>query len=124
VPLTRLREAVEGGIAARSLRGVAREVGMSPSGLQKFIDGATPYSMTRRKLERWYVREAAQYGGGPGAGSALAALHILTHELPLQQREEATREILEVREAAHRGLHRRIPAWIVEIQRRAGEGDV
>src|SRR5690606_2328711 len=98
VPLDRLRDAVESGVRNRSLRGVAREVGMSPSGLQKFLDGATPYTMTRQKLERWYVREAARYGGGPGTGSALAALQILIQDLPAAGRDEAAIEILDLLE--------------------------
>lgn len=123
IPLDRLREAVEDGVASRSLRGVAREVGMSPSGLQKFRDGALPYVSTRRKLERWYVREAAQYGRGPGAGSALAALHILTQDLPPPQRGEATGEILELLETAFRKRHLRVPAWLAEVRRRLEPGE-
>ena len=121
VPLDRLREAVEGGVASRSLRSVAREVGMSPSGLQKFRDGATPYSATRLKLERWYVREAAQYDRGPGTGSALAALHILTHDLPANERRQVTGAILDTIDTAYHERRRRTPAWIGEIRRQLVE---
>lgn len=93
---------------------------MSPSGLQKFLDGAMPYSATRRKLERWYVREAAHYGAGPGTGSVLAALHILTHDLPAPQDGQATIEILDILEAAYRRRQRRPPAWVIEVRRKLG----
>src|SRR5690606_39795630 len=86
VPLDRLRAAVEGGVAARSLRGVAREVGMSPSGLQKFRDGATPYAATRRKLEERYLRGAAQRDPSDDVVPVLAALRILTSGLPTSRR--------------------------------------
>ena len=52
--IERLREAVRRRIAAATLRGAAREVGMSPGGLQKFADGATPYAPTMEKLRAWY----------------------------------------------------------------------
>lgn len=121
VPLDRLREAVEEGVVTRSLRGVAREVGMSPSGLQKFRDGSTPYTATRRKLERWYVRESAQYGRGTGTGSALAALHILTHDLPARERRQTNGAILDAIDTAYQKRRRRPPAWIGEIRRQLVE---
>lgn len=97
---------------------------MSPSGLQKFRDGALPYAATRRKLERWYVREAAQYGlGGLGAGSALAALQILTQDLPPSQESQMAGEILDLLEAAYRQRRQRPPAWIGEVRRKLGVGE-
>lgn len=94
---------------------------MSPSGLQKFLDGATPYTMTRQKLERWYVREAARYGGGPGTGSALAALQILIQDLPAAGRDEAAIEILDLLESAYRRRRRRSPGWLAELRREFGD---
>lgn len=38
---------------ATSLRGAAREIGMSPTGLRKMLDGAQPYSPTIRRLRKW-----------------------------------------------------------------------
>jgi len=37
-----------------SLRQAAREIGMSPTGVQKFIDGSQPYLSTVRELREWY----------------------------------------------------------------------
>lgn len=117
LPLERLREAVAGGVESRSLRQVARDVGMSPSGLQKFLDGATPYSGTRRKLEQWYVRESAvQYGAELGAGTALAALRVLTQNLPTPSEREALEEIVAALEQAHRAAGRPVPGWLREIK--------
>jgi hypothetical protein len=38
----------------RSLRQLAREVGMSPTGLTEFLDGTEPYWKTIDKVVRWY----------------------------------------------------------------------
>jgi len=116
VPLDQLREAVAGGVEARSLRQVARDVGMSPTGLRKFLDGATPYAATRRKLERWFVREASRYADGPGAGSALAALHVLTRELPSEERRRVGTAIVDLLETAYRARRRAVPHWIRELR--------
>jgi hypothetical protein len=58
-PLARLREAVERQVSERSLRHAARQVGMSPTGLQKFLAGSAPSDATCRKLERWAFEKAA-----------------------------------------------------------------
>ena len=52
-----LREAARLYVDATSLRHAARDIGMSPTGLRGFIDGADPYVKTTRKLTEWYVRE-------------------------------------------------------------------
>ena len=54
----RFRKALCLAIAGSTLRAVAKEVGMSPSGLQNFLDGAAPYGKTREKLRFWYFRRA------------------------------------------------------------------
>ncbi|HEX6937969.1 MAG TPA: hypothetical protein VF158_01055 [Longimicrobiales bacterium] len=121
--LDRLREAVAERVDAQSLRRVAREVGMSPTGLQKFLHGATPYSATRRKLERWYVREVASYGGAPDAESLRAALHILGRDLPRGERERALADIVQRLETAYRDAGLAPPPWLAEIRVGVGGRD-
>src|SRR5829696_4863004 len=53
-----LREAARTFMDATSLRQAARDIGMSPTGLRGFLDGAAPYVKTERKLRAWYLREA------------------------------------------------------------------
>lgn len=120
LPLDRLRDVVAERVEAESLRRVAREVGMSPSGLQKFLDGATPYSATRRKLERWYVREAARYGEGAGRATALAALHVLGQDLPPAERRRVLSDIVDRLEAGYRASRRAPPAWLDELRAEIG----
>jgi hypothetical protein len=99
-PLARLREAVEQQVAERSLRHAARQVGMSPTGLQKFLSGTAPAESTCRKLERWAFERAAA-GEPPTAESALAVLRFLVGALPPRRHLEALGRLLTVLESAH-----------------------
>lgn len=57
VPIEQLREAAYGAARESSVRRIAREVGMSPTGLAGFLSGETrSTSRTRRKLTQWYLR--------------------------------------------------------------------
>ncbi|HVH11557.1 MAG TPA: hypothetical protein VM759_00825, partial [Longimicrobium sp.] len=51
-----LRETAAARVENTSLRSVAREIGMSPTGLKKFLLGTAPYSPTLRRLRNWYVQ--------------------------------------------------------------------
>lgn len=50
-----MRDAMRAHLDEVSLRRAAREVGMSPSGLSKFVNGAEPYIPTIRKLRLWFA---------------------------------------------------------------------
>ena len=58
---------------------------MSPSGLKKVLDGASPYQSTRHKLEQWSRRHlSGQYD------TALnAALHTILRQVPRSRRARA-----------------------------------
>jgi hypothetical protein len=51
-----LREAVSGYLGTASLRQASREIGMSPTGLQNFLNGTEPHVTTLRKLHDWHER--------------------------------------------------------------------
>lgn len=51
-----LRESAARAIEETSLRAVARAIGMSPMGLQHFVNGTRPYRGTLRKINLWYLR--------------------------------------------------------------------
>jgi len=51
-----VRLSLERAIGRSSLRTVAKAVGMSPTGLTKFLEGAHPYGKTLEKLRRWSTR--------------------------------------------------------------------
>lgn len=50
-----------------SLREVAREIGMSPTGLRKFRDGTDPYGPTVLKLREWMQRRAGTDAARPSS---------------------------------------------------------
>ena len=109
-PLARLREAVEQQVAERSLRHAARQVGMSPTGLQKFLSGTAPAESTCRKLERWAFERAAR-GEPPTPESALAVLRFLAGALHPRLHAEVVDRLLAVLESAHAeaGV---VPEWL------------
>ncbi|HUF75772.1 MAG TPA: hypothetical protein VMM35_05805 [Longimicrobiales bacterium] len=106
----RLREAVDREVEQTSLRATARRVGMSPSGLRKFLEGAEPYSATRRKLERWYVHEVVRgYAGSLNAAAAEAALEVLLQDMAAARRADGRRQLI----AALRKIYGEDrPAWL------------
>lgn len=55
--LGEIRRALQLYLDEASLRQAAREVGMSPTGLSKFLDGAEPYARTVKKLRAWYTAQ-------------------------------------------------------------------
>lgn len=114
--LERMRDALASRIEATSLRQVAREVGMSPTGLQNVLAGADSYSRTRRKLERWYVRETARHGGTLDAHSVSAALHLLTRDLPPAGRRPAVDRLVDELEAAYTAAGRSTPPWLAQVR--------
>jgi hypothetical protein len=63
-----IRAALRRHLDEASLRQAAREVGMSPTGLSKFLDGAEPYLPTVMKLRAWHAAHAR--GPGEPAGNA------------------------------------------------------
>ena len=109
--MAQLRHALQDAVEASSLRETARQVGMSPSGLQKLLSGAEPYSATRQKLELWHSRS----GRGTTPRAVLASLATLVHELPPSERAAAKGEILaSVREQFDRA-GRGYPGWLAAV---------
>lgn len=121
VSLDQLRTVITARLATVSLRGVAREVGMSPSGLQKFVDGSVPYLPTRQKLERWYVREAARGETEVSAEVASAALDTLVRGLSPGPRQVLVRRLLAEMGAAYDTEGPR-PPWLDQLARESDPG--
>lgn len=53
------RNAAAMAVENTSLRSVATEIGMSPTGLKKFLNGTNPYGPTLHKLRRWHAERLA-----------------------------------------------------------------
>jgi hypothetical protein len=110
-----LREAARLYVDATSLRHAARDIGMSPTGLRGFIDGADPYVKTTRKLTEWYVREIQNRNAELSSESASAALSLLVKHHPPSQREATVNQILEVVDRRCRETNTARPVWLAEI---------
>jgi hypothetical protein len=79
-----------------SLRAVASQVRMSPSGLHKFLGGAAPYQKTVGKLESWYLlqQEADAHADGPSPDVAAVATRLLARLASPSARDGFVDELL------------------------------
>lgn len=96
-----------------SLRAVASQIGMSPSGLSKFLGGAAPYQKTIGKLESWYLlqQEGELHAEGPSARMAAVAVRLLARVVPPSMRQGFLDELLAA-------LRRVVPPDAPELQLR------
>lgn len=120
--IDRLREAVTIRVQATSLRSVARQVGMSPSGLDKFLAGGTPYQKSRRKLFDWLHRERNNLGAGLTVDGVAAAMGALVRDLPPERRERALHALLDTLRGLYDSNSDSAPAWLAELTRKAADG--
>jgi hypothetical protein len=121
--IDRLREAVTIRVQATSLRSVARQVGMSPSGLDKFLQGGMPYQKSRRKLFDWLHREHDNLGADLTADGIAAALTSLVRDLPPERRERALNSLLDTLQGLYENHAELAPAWLGELSRKARDGN-
>jgi hypothetical protein len=115
-----LRELAAGRVNSTSLRSVAREIGMSPTGLKKFINGTSPYGPTLRKLRKWHVRYVPLSGDEVGEQHAEAALHVLTQDLLPAAQEKTIDCVLECVAGGYDASGRSRPRWVSELRAHYG----
>lgn len=120
--ISRLREAVTIRVQATSLRSVARQVGLSPSGLDKFLAGGMPYQKSRRKLFDWLHRERNNLGADLTVDGIAAALGALVRDLPPDRRERALNTLLATLQDLYATHAENAPNWLAEILRKAADG--
>jgi hypothetical protein len=113
-----LRETAAARVENTSLRNVAREIGMSPTGLKKFLLGTAPYSPTVRRLRSWYVQYAAVQGEGVEMEDAVAALSVLVHDLAPAPRRTTAGCLLDCMERGYEQSGRSQPGWVKELRDR------
>ena len=119
VPITVLRETARLRVQAGSLRRTAREIGLSPTGLQGFLDGSEPYAPTMQKLLEWYVQEETRRAIQLSPESADAALALLVRHIPEPRRARAVRHLL--RTLASEGGP--APEWLTNLLHAPEEED-
>lgn len=112
-----VRDAVKRAVAQRSLRQVAREVGLSPRGLTLFLEGNRSQSGTALKLRDWYVLHGAAAVGVSG-DTAAASLEQLLDGLEDGDREQGRMMILGVLDMLHRRRRKTPPPWIEDLLHR------
>ena len=120
--ITTLRQAARIYVDATSLRHAARDIGMSPTGLRGFIDGADPYVKTTRKLTEWYVREIQSRSAELTRESAGAALSLLVQHMPAQQRGLTMMQVLDLLDRRCRETATARPVWLVDLREDGGAG--
>jgi len=99
-----------------SLRGVAREIGMSPTGLKKFLLGTAPYSPTLRRLRKWHVHHAGTPAGEVEQHDAEAAIAVLTHALPAEPRRATAECVLDCLGRGYEAAGHARPTWVAELR--------
>ena len=82
-------DALRARVAVMGLRAVAREVGMSPSGLRKVLDGGGPFGPTREKLRTWHQRHLA----GDYRTAQDVAMETLLRDVPRDHRARVEEQI-------------------------------
>lgn len=77
----RIRAFAQARVAATTLRDVAKEIGMSYSGLHSFLQGGQPYARTRELLIAWYGRSRHLSEAPPSIEEVDAAITVLSQYL-------------------------------------------
>jgi hypothetical protein len=113
--LERLRETVAVRVQATSLRAVARQVGMSPSGLEKFLGGSTPYARSRQKLHDWWLREGARPRSDLTTEGVEVAMGALLRDLPPEHRDAAMRRLVRSLVRVYAAQEAPPPPWLDEL---------
>lgn len=114
--LERHRFALKAAIARSSLRAVAVSVGMSPTGLSRFLDGTQPYARTVERIRRWSERHAGLDGVQPER--IAAELRRIVGTLP--DPDSGVANLLEAVERSYRSAGLAPPAWVERVSRGIG----
>ena len=118
--IPQLRAAVAERVERTSLRSAAREIGMSPTGLKKFLDGNMPYTKTIHRLRAWYVHHAADRQEETSDDAAFAAFGVLVHDLPPGTQAQTVEAMLHCIEQGYARSRRPVPAWLAQLRRQYG----
>jgi hypothetical protein len=113
VPVAELRDALKRAIAAASLRSVAAEVGMSPSGLRTFVARGRPHPRTVYVATAWFVRRSMT--GMTDPSTAKAGVAVLTGHLSANAKKKAALKIREILREASRRDRKPIPEWVRDL---------
>lgn len=96
-------------VAEEGLRPVAREVGMSPTGLQGALEGTAVQNATWRKLETWCIRSMVQHAPAEATDRALA---VLLRPVPATHRRDARIRLAHALADIYADYGLPVPAWM------------
>ena len=111
--MAELRDALSRAIATTSLRAVAAEVGLSPSGLRTFVARGHPHPRTVYLATTWLIRH--RNPGATDAATAKAGIAALIDHLSEQARKETASKISEVLGEASRRDGKSVPNWVRKL---------
>jgi hypothetical protein len=117
IPVPLLRDAVAREIVELSLRGAARQIGISPNGLRNFMTGSMPRGATRAKLERWLASLDHRSVPPPTVGHLVRLLTDLSGDLSPQQTVLLGRNISALLAEAYEARRLAPPRWVQELLR-------
>jgi len=116
LPVPLLRDGLGREAASLSLRRVAREVGLSPNGLRYFLQGASPRSATRVKLERWLAARG-KVTRPPNVGQFVRLVNELSVDLSPAQTLELGRALAELLVQSYEVRRLSPPRWVQDLLR-------
>lgn len=118
--IDRIREHARRSVAKTSLRKVAKAAGVKVGATKKFVDGSVPYERNARLWKKWYVRELRE-GIADAPDTALptadaqAIIDLLLWSFPLEQREDARKDLVGMFLRVHGDRQLTPPAWALEL---------
>jgi len=109
----RIREALSIAIERHTLRFIASQVGMSPTGLQQFVAGSNrPYGKTKRKVRAWFYSQAAMDALTPDEAVRLLRRFVIT----LAEPDRAIGRLLDSVESLYREQGMFAPNWVGRVR--------
>ena len=118
--IDRIREHARRSVAKTSLRKVAKAAGVKVGATKKFVDGSVPYERNARLWKKWYVRELRE-GVADAPDTALptadaqAIIDLLLWSFPLEQRDDARKDVVQMFLRVHADRQLTPPAWALEL---------
>ena len=112
----RIRAAVRNARQGTGLRALARQVGVTATSIQNFVDGANPHPKTWTKLQAWFVQhgDAAERAG---EDAARAAVSLLAQGVAPELRGAFREGLAELVGSMYGEAGLPVPAW-VEVEAR------
>lgn len=114
--VARLRAALRDAVGSRTLRGVAEELGMSPTGLSNFIAGTQPYGPTLHRLRAW-----AERNGIGGTPPPVDADQLRRYVETLPDPDAGVRLLLDAVDEAYATAKMFAPEWVRQVRRELSE---